>query len=135
MHWPPSESIRFLEIIADIRLLVFACVLALLAAGCAKETKKDATKPLQQSFEQAEPEIKQSIQAVTVSLKAGKYPEAAKALEPVVSGRKLTEPQKQAVGLALQQINQALAANPALDTKEMYELRLKLFRAVDPGKH
>jgi hypothetical protein len=115
--------------------LAIACALALLAGSCGKETKTDATKPLQQSFEQAEPDVKQNIQAVTVSLKAGNYAEAAKTLAPIVSDRKLTDPQKQAIGLALQQINQALASNPALDTKEMYELRLKMFKAVDGGKH
>jgi len=135
MRRPQSENNRLLAIVVDVRLSAIACALALLATSCEKETKTDATKPLQQSFEQAEPEVKQSIQVVTVSLKAGNYPEAAKALAPVVSGRKLTEPQKQAIGLALQQINQALAANPALDTKEMYELRLKMFQAVDGGKH
>jgi hypothetical protein len=135
MRRPPLKSKSLLAIVAHIRLSAFACALAIFAAGCGKETKTDATKPLQQSFEQAEPELKQSIQAVTASLKTGNYTEAAKALAPVVSDRKLTEPQKQAIGLALQQINQALAANPALDTKEMYELRLRMFKAVDGGKH
>src|SRR5262245_37806915 len=100
MRPPLSESERFPAYVAAVRFIAIVCALAFFAAGCGKESKTDATKPLQQSFEQAEPEIKQSIQAVTVSLKAGNYNEAAKSLAPVVSGRKLTEPQKQAVGLA-----------------------------------
>ena len=82
----------------------------------------------------AEPEVKQAIQAATASLKAGSYTEATRALAPIVAGPNLTESQRQALGLALQQVNQAIAQNPALDTKEMYELRLKMFRAVDGGK-
>ena len=34
------------------------------------------------------------------------------------------------VRAALQQINKSSAANPKLDTKEMYELRAKMFQAV-----
>ena len=108
--------------------------MALSSMGCKKkEAQADATQPLQQSFQTAEPETKQVIQTVNTSLKAGNYTEATRALAPVVSRRNLTEPQKQAIGVALQQINQAIAANPALDTKEMYELRQKMFRAVDGG--
>jgi hypothetical protein len=51
-----------------------------------------------------------------------------------VANRPLTDPQRQAVGIALQQINKAIAVNPALDTKEMYELRAKMYRAYDSGK-
>ena len=108
--------------------------LALGSMSCKKkDAQADATRPLQQSFQTAEPETKQVIQTVNTSLKAGNYMEATRALAPVVSRRNLTEPQKQAIGVALQQINQAIAANPALDTKEMYELRQKMFRAVDGG--
>ena len=104
------------------------------AAGCKKAAvQADATQPLQESFQAAEPEVQQVIQAVNTSLKAGDYAEATKALEPVVTQRVLTEPQKEAVGVALQQINQAIAANPALDTKEMYELRAKMFQATRRG--
>ena len=108
--------------------------LALGSMSCKKkDAQADATRPLQQSFQTADPETKRVIQAVNTSLKAGNYTEATRALAPVVSRRNLTEPQKQAIGVALKQINQAIAANPALDTKEMYELRAKMFRAVDGG--
>jgi hypothetical protein len=118
---------------------LLACAAAsVLAAGSMsckkKEAQADATQPLQQSFQSAEPETKKVIETVNTSLKAGNYTEATKALAPVVDGRNLTEPQKQAIGIALRQINQAIAANPALDTKEMYELRKKMFRAVDGGR-
>ena len=103
--------------------------------GCKKNgTSADATRPLQQSFQTAEPEVRQAIDTVNNNLKAGNYAEATKALAPVVNTRNLTEPQRQAVGVALQQINQAIAANPALDTKEMYEMRAKLYKAYDGGK-
>jgi hypothetical protein len=104
--------------------------LGLCAAGCRKEAQIDATGQLQKSFQTATPEVKKTMETVTTSLKAGEYAEATRALAPVVSQRALTDAQKQAVGVALQQINQSIAANPKLDTKEMYELRAKMFQAV-----
>ena len=108
-------------------------LLAFYLVGCKKEVQTDATQPLQQSFQTADPEVKQAIATVNASLKAGNYAEATKALAPLVTQRPLTDAQKQAVGLALQQVNQAMAANAALDTKEMYELRAKMFQAVHNG--
>src|SRR2546427_322405 len=98
------------------RLLSFlaAVVLALGLASCKKQAQADATQPLQQSFENAEPGVKQAIVTANNSLKAGNYTEAARALAPVVARPNLTDQQKQAVGVALQQVNQAIAANPAL---------------------
>ena len=107
--------------------------LALFIVSCKKEAKADATQPLQQSFQSAEPEVKKAIETVNNSLKTGNYSEAAKTLAPLVAQRPMTDAQKQAVGVALQQINQAVAANPALDTKEMYELRAKMFQSVQSG--
>jgi len=113
---------------------VAASVLAASSLSCKKkEAQADATQPLQQSFQTAEPQVKQAIETVNANLKSGNYAEASRALAPVVTGRNLSDPQKQAIGVALKQINQAIAANPALDTKEMYELRAKMFRAVDGG--
>ena len=103
-------------------------------AGCTKQdAKADATQPLQQSFQTAEPKVQQAIQTVTTSLRSKNYAEATRALAPVVTGQRLSEPQRQAVGVALQQINQAIATDPSLDTKEMYELRRKMFEAVHNG--
>ena len=90
----------------------------------------DATQPLADSFQAAEPEVKQTIQTVNTSLKSGDYLAAARAMEPVLTRRDLTEPQKQAIGLALSQMNQAIAANPSLDSKELYELRARMFQAM-----
>jgi len=101
--------------------------------SCSKESEVDAAPPLEESFQSAEPEVQQAIETVTTSLRAGEYAEATRALEPIVSDRPLTVEQKRAVGVALQQINQAVAADPALDTKEMYDLRAKMFRAVHSG--
>ncbi len=116
-------------------LLSFLVVaaLALCLVSCKNETKVDATQPLQQSFETAAPEIKEAIATVNASLKAKDYVAATKALAPVVTQHALTDPQRQAVGVALQEISQALAANPALDSKEMYQLRAKMFQAFHSG--
>ena len=120
-----KSSIRF-------SLLAVAAA-ALFIVGCKKAAEADAAQSLQQSFQTAEPEVKQTIAAVNTSLKSGNYAEAAKTLAPLVAGRPMTDAQKQAVGVALQQMNQAVAANPALDTKEMYDLRAKMFQAVQSG--
>ena len=102
--------------------------------GCKpKPAQADATQALQQSFQQADPALQQTIAAVNSNLKSGNYQEAGRLLEPVVTGRQLTPPQKQAVSVALQQLNQAVAANPALNTKEMYDLRNKMFQALHNG--
>jgi len=110
-------------------LALCGCALGLL--GCKKkpETRVDASQPLEQSF-QAEPETKPAIATVKASLQNGNYAEAARAIEPVLAGRKLTAPQREAVGLMFQQISQAVAANPSLDSKELYELRVKLAHAA-----
>ena len=114
-------------------IFVVAPALAVCLVSCSKEPKADATQPLQQSFQTAEPEIKKAIETVNASLKAGNYADATKTLAPVITQRPLTDAQRQAVGLALQQINQAVSANPTLDTKEMYEMRAKMFEAVHRG--
>ena len=111
-----------------------ALIISMLLLGCKKKESVDATQALQQSFQSAEPEVKSSIDIVNNNLKAGNYAEASRTLAPIVSGRPLTEPQRQAVGVAIQQIGQAIAQNPALDTKEMYDLRAKLYKAYDGGK-
>ena len=118
-------------------LLPSFCVsagLTLVAVSCGrKETPADATKALQQSFKTAEPEVRQAIEAVNAHLQAKDYAAAARTLTPVVSQQRLTEPERQAVGVALLQLNQAIAADRSLDTKEMYELRARMFHAVHNG--
>jgi hypothetical protein len=115
-------------------ILGFLCVsavLLLVAVSCGRKgTAVDATQALQQSFKAAEPEVKKAIEQVNEHLRAKNYTAAAKALAPVVTQKHLTEPERQAVGVALEQMNQAIAADRSLDTKEMYELRAKMFHAV-----
>ena len=115
--------------LTQVSLLAVALALGLL--GCKKSGPPDATKPLQQSFESAGPEVQQAIATVNASLKAKDFEAATKALVPLVSGRPMTDAQRNAGGLALQQINQAVGANPSLDTREMYQLRRQLFQAAD----
>ncbi len=118
----------------SLHILFLAGGLAAGLCGCKpRQVQTDATKPLEQSFKQAEPEVKQTIAAVNNNLKVGNYQDAGRLLEPVVTRRQLNPEQKQAVALALQQLNQAVARNPALDSKEMYELRNKMFQALHNG--
>jgi hypothetical protein len=107
--------------------------LAMCLASCKRTPQADATQPLQQAFQTAAPEVQQAIATVNTSLKAKNYAEATRTLAPLVTQRPLTDPQRQAVSVALQQVNQAIAANPALDTKEMYELRAQMFQAMRRG--
>ena len=110
---------------------MLALAAAFCVAGCGKkETTVDATKPLAESFQAAEPAVQQTIQSVNASLKSGNYLAAAQAMEPVLGQGNLTEPQKQAIGLALSQMNQAVAANPSLDSKEFYDARARMFQAM-----
>lgn len=111
---------------------IAGCALGLLA--CQKEARVDASRSLEQSFQSSEPEVKEAIAAATASLKAGDYTDMARALNPVLTGRELTPPQREAAGQLFQQINQVLAANPKLDSKELYELRVKLRQAATGGK-
>ena len=113
-------------------LLPFLCVSAVLTLATVSCGKKqaDATKPLQQSFQTAQPEMRQAIEAVNAHLKARDYTAAARTLEPVVVQGGLTQPEWHAVGVALQQLNQAIAADRSLDTKEMYDLRANMWRAI-----
>jgi hypothetical protein len=122
------RMIKFFKIL--LGLAICGCALCLL--GCKKEPEAnvDASRPLEQSFQTAEPEAKQAIAAVKASLQSGNYAEAARAVQPVLTGRKLTTQQREAVGLMFQQISRAVAANPALDSKELYELRVKLAHAA-----
>jgi len=101
------------------------CALGLLCS-CSKKEKIDATAPLKQSFEKSDPEVKKSIEVVNENLNKKNYAEALKTLTPVVSQPNLSVQQKEAIGAALQQVTTAAAEDPALNTKEMYQLRLKL---------
>ena len=109
---------------------VWGCALCLMSYKKEKENRVDASRPLEQSFQATEPEVRQAVGIVTTSLKAGNYTEAARALEPILARRKLTPQQKEAVGLLFQQISQAVAANPSLDSKDLYELRVRLAQAA-----
>ena len=106
------------------------CICALLLLSCKQDGHADATQPLQQSFQTAGPAVTQAIASVTTSLKSGNYTEAGRALEPVLAGRKLTAEQQKAIGVLFNQISQAVSANPALDSKELYELRVRLAKAA-----
>ena len=113
--------------------LAILAVIVFGAAGCGRKDGADVAQPLQESFKAAEPEVQQAVAKVATQLKAGQVAEATRTLAPLVSGRPLTDAQRQAVGVALQQINKAVAANPDLNTKEMYELRARMFKAVHSG--
>ena len=121
-----------MKMIQPLSRFLLAAVL-LSASGCGKKETGDAAQSLDESFKTAAPEVQQTVAQVSTQIKAGQYAEATQTLAPLVTGRPLTDAQKQAVGITLNQINQSVAANPQLDTKEMYELRRKMFEAVHRG--
>ena len=110
--------------------VILACVMGISVTSCKKNEAVQVPELLEHSFQDSEPEVQQAMQSVAASLQAGNYTEATRTLAPMISGRPLTEAQKQAVSGALVQINQAIAADPSLDTKEMYEMRARMFHAV-----
>jgi hypothetical protein len=85
---------------------------------------------LEVSFQAERPEVQRAVQQVAAELRAGNVPQAVRLLIPVLENRKLTEAQEQAVGATIKQINDAIAADPNLQTAEMYQVRQKLFRSV-----
>jgi RNA polymerase-interacting CarD/CdnL/TRCF family regulator len=108
--------------------------LVMLGAGCGRNAASvDATGALQAAFQTAAPEVQQTIQTVNHHLRAGDYTAAARSLAPVALERPLSPQERQAVAQALEQINRGVAANPAQDTRELYELRAKLFQAIHRG--
>lgn len=117
----------------SLNSVAFAVLVIGLTACGKKAAPADASQPLQQSFQTAEPDVKQAITTATASLKAGNYSEATRALAPVVTARPLNQAQIQAVSVALDQINHAVTSDPKLDTKEMYEMRQKMFQAIRRG--
>ena len=114
------------------QMVLLASVL-LVAAGvvsCGKKVASDASAALEQSFQQAEPETQQAIEEVTSNLRARNYSQAMRHLAPVIENRRLTEAQKQAVTTMLQQVNDAIVADPSLETAEMYRMRQNMFHSV-----
>jgi hypothetical protein len=108
---------------------IFLAVLALgLVTGCHKKGA-DAPVALQQSFQQAQPEVRQAVQAAGAQLQSGNILQALRMLAPVTERRDLTVQQKQAIAITLDQVNQAIAANPKLETPETYKLRQQMFQA------
>jgi len=116
-------------------LLVIALGLTLFAPGCKKSEQPaaDSSQMLQQAFETAEPALKEGIASLVTNLKAQKFAEVTKALEPIVSNPRLTDPQKQAISTTILQINEAAANNPKLDTPEMYAIRANMFNVLRRG--
>jgi hypothetical protein len=119
---------------AAARTVWWTALLLLCAAGCGdKKAAVDATGALHEAFQSAEPETRRSIETVNLHLRAGDYAAAARTLLPVVTQRPLNPEERQAVAQALEQINRGVAANPAQDTKELYELRARLFQIIHRG--
>jgi hypothetical protein len=112
------------------------CISGILFIGCKKQqgAHVDATQPLAQSFQAAEPQVKEAVSVVNNNLKTQNYLQAARALEPVTQYRNLTQPQRDAIGVALKQLKQAVDANPSLDSKELYDLRVKMFKAASGSR-
>ena len=110
--------------------VALALVLAWGVCGCGGKGAGNAAGALEQSFQTEGPEIQQAVQQVAAELRSGNVQQAVRLLIPVLENRKLTEAQEQAVGATLKQINDAIVADPSLETAEMYQMRQKLFRSV-----
>lgn len=113
--------------------VVLACLAFVMGCGKATPPPADSGPTLQQAFESASPTLKQGAETVAGLIQARNYAEATKALEPLALSPALTEPQAQAVLIAIRQIGDAIASNPKLDTPEMAALRSKMFSALRRG--
>jgi len=124
-------------ILTTITRITFTVTLlmALLSSGCkkAEAPAADSAQLLQQAFESAPAQIKQSVETVVTNLKAKNYTEATKALEPVSLSSNLTEPQQVAVLTTIQEIAAAAANDPKHDSPEMAALRAKMFMSLRRG--
>ena len=109
--------------------LVTIGLMSYLSACSRKAEPADVSQPLQRPLLTADAPVQRAISAATANLKVGNPLEAARALAPVTANPKLTEEHRQVVGVALRQANQAIAADPGLNTKEMHEDRTKLLQA------
>jgi hypothetical protein len=107
-------------------------VLGLVVLGCGKQAASESPAELiEQSFQQATPETKETIQTVAASLKAKEFLAAARSLATALNKDSFTPAQKHAVGAVLNQINEAIAADPKLNSQEMFTLREKIFQALN----
>jgi len=119
-----------------VKSSIIATLLCLvLVMGCGKEAPPPAASgpTLQEAFEKASPALKQGAETVANHIQAKHYAEATKALEPLAMNPNLTEPQVQAVLIAISQIGNAIASDPKLDTPEMATLRARMFSALRRG--
>lgn len=115
-----------------VRVTLMAAVLGLVVLGCGKQAATESpTELIEQSFQQATPETKEAIQNVVASLKAKEFLAAARSLVTVLDKDSFTPEQKHAVGAVLNQINEAIAADPKLNSQEMFTLREKIFQALN----
>jgi hypothetical protein len=109
--------------------------LFLLLSGCGKSdtqsgtiavsTPKEAASQLQQAFEKADPEIKQSVDAASVALRNGEYEKAVVSLQVIRSGEGISLDQGLAIHSSIVTLeSQLVSAIEAGDpnAKRAYEL-------------
>jgi outer membrane protein assembly factor BamD (BamD/ComL family) len=101
--------------------MAFALVGAVLA-GCGKSRSPEAAaQQLQQTYEMAEAPVKQDVAQATAALRSGDYAAAIIMMDRVTRTQPVSEAQKQAVGVLIQQTRQAVKQNPELNSPELYK--------------
>jgi outer membrane protein assembly factor BamD (BamD/ComL family) len=119
-------------IMNPIGRLAAVAVLALAVAGCGgkRTSAKAVAEQLQQSFEKADAPVKQEVAQASAALQAGQYVQALRTLDRVAQTQPVNEAQKQAVGLLIQQTQQAVRQNPKLNSPELYKAMSDLVTRV-----
>lgn len=119
-------------IMNQIGRLAAVAVLALAVAGCGgkRTSAKAAAEQLQQSFEKADAPVKQEVAQAGAALQAGQYAQALRTLDRVAQTQPVNDAQKQAVGLLIQQTQQAVRQNPKLNSPELYKAMSDLITRV-----
>jgi hypothetical protein len=107
-----------------INRTIWAMALALGAvlAGCGqRQSPEAAAQQLQQTYEMAEAPVKQDVAHATAALRSGDYAAAIITMDRVTRTQPVSEAQKQAVGVLIQQTRQAVKQNPKLNSPELYK--------------
>ena len=123
----PSEKRPFMKSSLTIPFLLLALVLC--PAGCTKK-ENTAGSYLQKSFAAADPAVRDIVEKASAALQRSNYTEAVVMMYQLAEGHQISATEKKAIGMVLAEINQGLAANPGLETPDLYRARAALIEKV-----
>jgi hypothetical protein len=114
---------------AGFQALLLTVALVVSATGCGKESSA-AGGGLEQGFAQADAAVREEIVKVAAAIKVQDYVAAVTLLDRMLREHKLTETEQTATRKAFGEINQAVVANPGLDSPEFFRARSELMKRL-----